>query len=71
MRYLTLVPAYGRDYTSKAAVLADWNDGKDFLIQDYRAGGYINKRDAINEGVSDVNIRYAKNRKVVPVKVKP
>ena len=29
-----LIPAYGRDYKSKAAVLADLNAGKDFLIAD-------------------------------------
>ena len=28
----TLLPAYGRDYTSKAKVLADWNSEKDFII---------------------------------------
>ena len=27
---LELAPAYGRDYKSKAAVLKDWEDGKDF-----------------------------------------
>lgn len=28
----TLTPAYGRDYKSKAALLADWHAGKDFVI---------------------------------------
>ena len=46
--YITLVPAYGRDYRSKAAVLADWNSGKDF--QDTQTGQYINKEDAIKYG---------------------
>ena len=32
MTTLTLQPAYGRDYKSKAAVLADWNDNKDFRV---------------------------------------
>ena len=31
--FLTLVPAYGRDYKSKKAVLADWEANIDFLIQ--------------------------------------
>ncbi|HEY1700743.1 MAG TPA: hypothetical protein VGG75_13605 [Trebonia sp.] len=46
--YLTVVPAYGRDYKSKAAVLADWNAGKDFQINDMSSpddGRYINKLD--------------------------
>jgi hypothetical protein len=30
---VTLVPAYGRDYRNKRALLADWLDGKDFIIQ--------------------------------------
>ena len=29
---LTVIPAYGRDYKSKKALLADWHNGKDFYI---------------------------------------
>lgn len=46
--YLNVVPAYGRDYKSKAAVLKDWNEEKDFLICDMSSkydGSYINKAD--------------------------
>ena len=32
MKTITVVPAYGRDYTSKAKTLVDWNDNKDFII---------------------------------------
>ncbi len=45
MRYISAVPAYGRDYKTKADVLADWEAGKDFLIQDMFESGYINKAD--------------------------
>jgi hypothetical protein len=31
-RFLTVIPAYGRDYTRADAMLADWNAGKDMLI---------------------------------------
>lgn len=31
MKTITLTPAYGRDYKSKAAVLDDWEDNKDFI----------------------------------------
>ena len=57
MSDLILTPAYGRDYNSKDAVLADYNDGKDFKI----AGGpYISKRDVTNEVIK---FRYSKMRK--------
>jgi hypothetical protein len=31
---ITLKPAHGRDYRSKKAVLADFHDGKDFIVFD-------------------------------------
>lgn len=64
---LTLQPAYGRDYKSKAAVLADWNANKDFRIASYGPdmGRYINKADATDV---TVNIRYQRDTKIVVVK---
>jgi hypothetical protein len=59
-RDIHAVPAYGRDYKSKAAVLADWKAGKDF--KDYLTGQYLSSRDDV--GVP-VWIRYDKMRKVV------
>lgn len=76
MSYLTLVPAYGRDYKSKAAVEADFNADKDFLIQDISSphdGRYVNRRDLefeFGSGVT-VNIRYKKLASVALIKVKP
>ena len=32
MTFLTVVPAYGRDYTTAKDAKADWKDGKDFII---------------------------------------
>lgn len=69
---MTLVPAYGRDYTSKAKVLADWEAGKDFEIADVfggNCGRKINKADAIAGGIRSVNIRYKQLRSVAVVKV--
>jgi hypothetical protein len=43
MRDIHATPAYGRDYKSKAAVLADWNAGKDF--RDTLTGQYLSARD--------------------------
>lgn len=61
MRYLTVVPAYGRDYKSKAEAVAAWDAGQDFLIRDIGAGAddgrYVNKPDLAGQPVT-VNIRY-------------
>ena len=57
------VPAYGRDYKSKDAVLKDWNDGKDF--QDYATNRYLSIRDDLPV---QIWVRYDKLRKVVRVK---
>lgn len=66
MQYLSAIPAYGRDYKSAKDVKADWEAGKDFLIQDVREHGYINKAD--KPANVTLNIRYAKLRKVVVIK---
>lgn len=69
---ITVVPAYGRDYKSKAQVLADWDAGKDFLIQDMSSpwdGKYINKEDAQRGGIREVNVRYKQLRNVMVIKV--
>lgn len=56
------LPAYGRDYKSKSAVLADWLAGKDFI--DSRTGRYLSIRDA-KEYALEVWIRYDKQRKII------
>lgn len=61
-RYIEVVPAYDRDYTSKAAVQADWDSGKDFATQDLFVRGMLNCDDATDEMV--VNVRYDKMTKV-------
>lgn len=72
--YLTIVPAYGRDYTSQKQVKEAWNANQDFTIQDMSSphnGRYINKSDAekFSPGIT-VNIRYKKLTQVLPIKVK-
>lgn len=70
--YLTLVPAYGRDYKSKKAVLADWEANRDFLIQDISSpydGRYINKQDATSLKSTTFNIRYKSLTQICVVKV--
>lgn len=62
--YLTLVPAYGRDYKSAKAVKADWDAGKDFAIASMgECGRYINLEDAQKVGMR-VSIRYAQLTRV-------
>lgn len=72
MKRLTLVPAYGRDYKSKKALLEDFHADKDFILADLFHGGgtYTNKSDLIREGIKRVSIRYGNLRKVAVIDVK-
>ena len=56
---LTLSPAYGRDYKSKAAVLEAWNADKDF----HTIFGYVNKQQVAQlkaDGYTHLHFRYKK-----------
>ena len=59
---LTILPAYGRSYNSKAAIWADWTAGKDFLIASPgpHHGRYINMEDADRSGLACLLVRYGK-----------
>ena len=64
---ITCVPAYGRDYQRESEVKADFNAGKDFLIQDIGCrynGSYINKSDAEGAG-EKLKIRFDRQTKFV------
>ena len=53
-KYLTVVPAYGRDYKTAKAARKDWAAGKDFIISDFfdrYDGKPINKQDADRAGI--------------------
>ncbi len=70
MAHITAVPAYGRDYKSKKAVLEDWEAGKDFL--DVQTGRYFSKRDAESlcaEGMREVNFRFKRLASVAVVPI--
>lgn len=60
-----LTGAYGRDYKSQAALMLDWNSGKDFQCIN---GQYCSKRD-FPEGET-ITIRYAKLQKIAVFKNK-
>lgn len=61
--YISVVPAYGRDYKSKKAVMADWDEGKDFYVVSLNSSGYVNKDDKPDGTI--LQVRYDKNRKVM------
>ena len=66
----TLTPAYGRDYTSKRATLADFNANMDFVFNDVTSrydNKPCNKSDLKSTGVKTVKIRYNKLMKLIVV----
>ena len=68
---LIVIPAYGRDYKSKAAVLKDWDDLKDFIIQDVSSrwdGRYVNKMDLAGE-TGTVWVRYQRLTKKMAIRL--
>jgi len=67
---IVVVPAYGRDYKSKDAALADWTADKDF--REAISSRYVNKTGARELGLT-VTIRYDGNRRafVAPTAVEP
>lgn len=72
-RTITIGPAFGRDYTSKAKALADWDANKDFVIHDLFTSGYVNKAqtpDLLRNGITAVQLRYNNMRAVVILKLK-
>jgi hypothetical protein len=73
MDYLTLVPAYNRDYQTSAQVLEGWNADKDFRIMDISCpfdGKYLN-RSQVERTPSLANtvfrIRYKQRMNIVMV----
>jgi hypothetical protein len=67
MQSIILSPAYGRDYKSKAALLADWESGKDFILHSIWESGYCSIRDIASlaeQGIDSISFRYGGMRKV-------
>ncbi len=64
----TLTPAYGRDYKSQAAIIADLKAGKDFVFNCFGHaddGRYVNLEQLQPErGSRMVRVRYARLTKV-------
>ena len=64
----TLLPAYGRDYKSKAAIADDLNNNKDFIISGLNLT-YANKDQLITENFKSIVVRYSQQRKVTSFKL--
>jgi len=68
---VTVTPAYGRDYKSAKAAKADWQQGKDFILQDITSpwdGKPCNIRDLKGQ---DVILRFSAHTKTTMVKGAP
>jgi hypothetical protein len=68
--YISAIPAYGRDYPpgeeGDKLVREDWENDKDFLIQDLIAHGYVNRGD--KPPFVQLNIRYNKLQDICVIK---
>tara|TARA_B100001248_G_C27352328_1_gene441986 strand:- start:742 stop:960 length:219 start_codon:yes stop_codon:yes gene_type:complete len=68
MNFITLLPAYGRDYKSKRLIIDDLNNNKDFIEStSLRA---INKQQFKELNISSFNVRYDQQRKITNIKIK-
>ena len=68
MNFITLLPAYCRDYKSKKLIIDDLNNNRDFLEStSLRA---INKQQFKELEISSFNVRYDQQRKITNIKIK-
>jgi len=67
MSYLTLLPAYGRDYKSKKLIIEDLNSNKDFI--ESSSNSYINKQQFKELNISSFLVRYDQQRKITNIKI--
>lgn len=68
---LTLVPSYGRDYSSVTYVRQAWDANQDFRIVGDRAT-YVNKQQVKQlkeDGITELNIRYQKLTRKVTIQL--
>lgn len=72
--HMTLTPAYGRDYKSRKAIVADLRADRDFLCNADENGPLmrplpINRPQILEKGVKTINVRYKQLRSVCVIKV--
>ena len=68
MNYLTLLPAYGRDYKTKKAIIEHLNNDRDFL--ESTSLKPINKQQFKELNISSFNVRYDQQRKITNINIK-
>ena len=66
MSFITLLPAYGRDYKNKKLIIEDLNSNKDFI--ESSSNSYINKQQFKELNISSFNVRYDQQRKITNIK---
>ena len=73
IKTVTAIPAYGRDYKSKAAVLTDWESGRDFKLSDFNFGdAYFSRAEADllkQRGATHLHIRYSRLEKIAVIQL--
>lgn len=67
MAYYELIPAYGRDYKTKAEVVEAFNSGKDFE-GDYSLNFQLVNKEQLPKGAV-VNLRYKSLRQIAQVRL--
>ncbi len=68
MNFITLLPAYGRDYKSKKLIIDDLNNNRDFLESTSLKA--INKQQFKQLNINSFNVRYDSQRKITNIKIK-
>ncbi|BAR14345.1 hypothetical protein [uncultured Mediterranean phage uvMED] len=68
MNFITLLPAYGRDYKSKKLIIEDLNNNRDFLESTSLKA--INKQQFEELNINSFNVRYDSQRKITNIKIK-
>jgi len=68
---ITLTPAYGRDYKNKQQVTEAWQDGYDFIVNQWghKYDGKPVRRAQLDGIERQVKIRYGNLRKVIVLDV--
>jgi hypothetical protein len=69
---MTIIPGSGRDYRTKAEVLAAFEADKDFIVADMSSrydGKPVCRSDLVRAKVASVNIRYKGKRSIAVVKL--
>jgi len=69
---MTIIPAIGKDYKKKSALLADFEANKEFRVADTSSkwdGKPVNRANLLNADVGEVKIYYSKLRRSIMVQL--